>query len=152
MPIGDICVLDVVTCNRDTKIDEVAQLMRRHHVGDVVVTDQSKGKPVPVGIITDRDIVASVIALELDPTIFSAGDLVSRPLITVREDFGVFEVIQQMRKNGVRRMPVVDEAGALVGIVSVDDLIDLLAAEMGELAKLISREQAEETRRKPASA
>jgi CBS domain-containing protein len=149
MPIGDICVLDVITCNRDTKIDEVAQLMRRHHVGDVVVTEESKGKRVPVGIITDRDIVASVIAMELDPTIFSAGDLVSRPVITVREDFGVFEAIQQMRKHGVRRMPVLDQAGALAGIISIDDLIALLAAEMGELAKLISKEQDEEIRRKP---
>jgi CBS domain-containing protein len=151
MPIGDICVLDVITCNRETKIDEVAQLMRRHHVGDVVVTEESEGRPVPVGIVTDRDIVASVIAVELDPTIFSAGDLVSRPLVTAPENLGVFEAIQMMRKHGVRRMPVVNEAGALTGIISIDDLIELLAAEMAELAKLISREQAEETRRKPAA-
>lgn len=150
MPIGDICVLDVVTCGRDTKIDEVAQLMRRHHVGDVVVTEDVKGKQVPVGIITDRDIVASVIAVKLDPSVFSAGDLVSRPIVKVREDVGVFEAIQQMRKHGVRRMPVVGPEGTLVGIVSIDDLIELLADEMGELAKLISKEQFEETKRKPA--
>ena len=149
MPIGEICVHDVVTCSREAKIDEVAQLMRRHHVGDVVVTEESMGKLIPVGIVTDRDIVASVIALELDPTIFSAGDLVSRPLVTAREDAGVFEAMQQMRKHGVRRMPVVTASGALAGIISVDDLIHLLAEEMGELAKLISREQAEEARRKP---
>ena len=150
MPVGEICVEDVVTCNRDTKIDEVAQLMRRHHVGDVVVTEESMGRLVPVGIVTDRDIVASVIAVNLDPTIFSAGDLVSRPLVTARDDMGVFEAIRTMRKNGVRRMPVVNGTGALVGIVSIDDLIELLADEMGELAKLISREQAEETKRKPS--
>ena len=149
MPIGEICVHDVVTCSREAKIDEVAQLMRRHHVGDVVVTEESMGKLIPVGIVTDRDIVASVIALELDPTIFSAGDLVSRPLVTAREDVGVFEAMQQMRKHGVRRMPVVTASGALAGIIAVDDLIHLLAQEMGELAKLISREQAEEARRKP---
>jgi len=150
MPVGDICVLDVITCNRDTKIDEVAQLMRQHHVGDVVVTEESKGKQVPVGIVTDRDIVASVIAVKLDPAIFSAGDLINRKLITVRADLGVFEATQEMRKHGVRRMPVLDQEGTLVGIVSIDDLIELLADEMSELAKLISKEQAEETWRKPA--
>jgi CBS domain-containing protein len=150
MPIGDICILDVVTCKRDTKIDEVAALMRQHHVGDVVVTEESKGKEVPVGIITDRDIVASVIALKLDPSVFSAGDLVSRPVVTIKDDLGVFEAIQAMRKHGVRRMPVLNQHGGLAGIISIDDLIELLAAEMGELAKLISKEQAEEVRRKPA--
>jgi CBS domain-containing protein len=85
--------------------------MRQHHVGDVVVIEESKGKQVPVGIVTDRDIVTSVIALELDPTIFSAGDLVIRPVITVREDLGVFEAMQKMRRHGVRRMPVLDHAG-----------------------------------------
>jgi CBS domain-containing protein len=150
MPIGDICVLDVVTCNRDTKIDEVAQLMRQHHVGDVVLIEESKGKQVPVGILTDRDIVTSVIALKLDPAMFSAGDLISRKIITVREDLGVFEAIQEMRRHGVRRMPVLDQEGTLAGIISIDDLFALLAEEMAELAKLISKEQVEETRRKPA--
>jgi CBS domain-containing protein len=150
MPIGDICVLGVVTYNRDTKIDEVAQLMRQHHVGDVVVIEESKGKQVPVGILTDRDIVTSVIALKLDPAMFSAGDLISRKIITVREDLGVFEAIQEMRKHGVRRMPVLNQEGTLAGIISIDDLFALLAEEMAELAKLISKEQVEETRRKPA--
>jgi len=150
MPIGDICVLDVITCSPSTKINEVAQLMRQHHVGDVVVVEESKGKRVPVGIITDRDIVTSVIALELDPTIFSAGDLVARQIIAVREDLGVFEAIRKMRRHGVRRMPVLDQEGGLRGIVSVDDLIELLAAEMTELAKLISKEQDDEAQRKPA--
>jgi CBS domain-containing protein len=150
MPIGDICVSNVVTCGRDTKIDEVARLMREHHVGDVIVTEQAQGKQVPVGIITDRDIVASVIALKLDPAVFSAGDLVSRPIVKVKEDTGVFEVIQQMRKHGVRRMPVVSHEGKLVGIVTVDDLVELLADEMSELAQLIVKEQTEEVRRKPA--
>ena len=150
MPIGDICVREVVTCNRDTKIDEVAQLMRQHHVGDVVVMEESKGKRLPAGIITDRDIVTSVIALDLDPTIFSAGDLVIRKVVTAREDLGVFEAMQKMRKQGIRRMPVVNQEGTLTGIVSVDDLIQLLAAEMSELAKLIFKEQAEESERKPS--
>ncbi len=150
MPIGDICVRDVITCNRNAKIAEVARLMRQHHVGDVVVTEERKGKQFPVGIITDRDIVTSVVAVKLDPTIFSVGDLVIRQIVTVQEDRAVFETIQEMRKHGVRRMPVVNQEGTLAGIVSIDDLIEFLADEMSALSKLISREQTEETRRKPA--
>lgn len=149
MPIRDTCTIDVVTCNRDTKIDEVAQLMRQNHVGDVVVIEESMGRRFPIGIVTDRDIVTSVLALELDPTIFSAGDLVSRPIVTVPENMDAFEVMQAMRKHGIRRMPVVDPAGALVGIVSSDDLLQLLAEGLGDMAWLISREQREEARRKP---
>jgi len=66
-------------------------------------------------------------------------------LVTVREDQGVFECMQQMRINGIRRMPVLDLKGGLVGIISLDDLIQLLAEEMSELAKVIVREQARET-------
>lgn len=79
-----------------------------------------------------------------------AGDLISRKIIMVREDLGVFEAIQEMRRHGVRRMPVLDQEGTLAGIISIDDLFALLAEEMAELAKLISKEQVEETRRKPA--
>ena len=88
--------------------------------------------------------------LGLDPAMFSAGDLISRKIITVREDLGVFETIQEMRRHGVRRMPVLNQEGTLAGIISIDDLFALLAEEMAELAKLISKEQVEETQRKPA--
>jgi predicted transcriptional regulator len=149
MPIGDICVRDTITCNRDTKIHQVLQLMRQHHVGSVVVTEDHNGKQVPVGIITDRDIVTSVVAVRLDPTIFSVGDLVIRQIVTVQEDCAVFEAIQEMCKHGVRRLPVVNQEGTLAGIVAVDDLIGFLAGEMSALSKLIVKEQADETRRKP---
>jgi CBS domain-containing protein len=89
-----------------------------------------------------------VVATTLDPAVYTVGDLVARELITVAEDQGVFESIQRMRTNGVRRMPVVGREGGLVGIVSVDDLIQLLSDEMSELAKLISREQVREAESK----
>jgi CBS domain-containing protein len=144
MPIGEICVRDTVVCGRNTTILEAAQLMRQHHVGDLVVIEESEGKRIPVGILTDRDIVLSVVSLKIDSSVFSVGDVVSNEMITIREDQGVFETMRQMRTHGIRRIPVVNERGGLVGIVSIDDLIQLLAEEMGEMAKLISREQARE--------
>jgi CBS domain-containing protein len=143
MAVGELCVRDVVVTSRSSTIQDAARLMRQHHVGNVVVVEDVNGRK-PVGIITDRDIVLSVIATKLDPSVFTLGDLLMHELVSVNEDTGVFDCVQKMRMNGVRRMPVVDAKGGLVGIVTVDDLIQLLAEEMTELAKLISREQAHE--------
>lgn len=119
--------------------------MSESHVGNIVMVEDIGGRRVPVGIITDRDIVRNVVAEGLDASLFTLGDLAARDLVTVREDQGIFECMQQMRINGIRRMPVVELDGGLVGIISLDDLIQLLAEEMSELAKVIVREQARET-------
>lgn len=149
MPIGDVCVRDVVIANKSTTVREAAMLMRRSHVGDLVVTEEKPdGRRIPVGIVTDRDIVLTVIAAALDPAVYTLGELVTRDLVSVSEDQGVFESIQHMRRNGVRRMPVVDRGGGLVGIISVDDVVQLLSEEMSEVAKLFSREQVLETESK----
>jgi len=144
MPVSDICVRDVAIAERSTTVLEAAHRMRTHHVGNLVVVERHNGRVVPVGIITDRDIVLSVVAMRLDTSIFTVGDMVMQKVATCREDLGVFECIQQMRAKGIRRMPVVDSDGALVGIVSVDDFLKLLAVEMNELGKLLEREQARE--------
>jgi CBS domain-containing protein len=148
MPIGEVCVREVLVAPKSTTVQEAARLMRHHHVGNLVVVDAPNGHRIPTGIVTDRDIVISVVATKLDPAVFTLGDLVTEDLVTAREDQGVFECIQKMRTKGVRRMPVVDAEGNLVGIVAVDDLIQLLGEEMSELGKLISHEQAKETRNK----
>jgi len=145
MPIGDVCVRDVVVAGPETTAREAAQLMAKHHVGNlVVVQEEPKGRVVPIGIVTDRDIVRNVVAEALDARVFTLGDLGARELVTVSEDLGIFECMQHMRLHGIRRMPVVDQDGALMGIISLDDLIQLLAEEMSELGKLIAREQAHE--------
>ena len=144
MPIGDICVRNVVTTTPDKTIEDAAQLMRVNHVGDLLVIDRASGRRLVHGILTDRDIVVAVVALKLDPTAITVGDVMSRGVETAKEDQGILETIERMRSAGIRRMPVVSLNGILIGIVSVDDLIQLLAEEMGELAKLISREQHKE--------
>jgi CBS domain-containing protein len=144
MAIGKLCVREVAVANRNTTVYDAARVMRQFHVGDLVVVEEDDGRARPAGIVTDRDIVLSVVATGLDPAIFTVGDLVVRDLVTAREDDGVFETIQRMRSHGIRRMPVVDRDGALVGIISVDDMVQLMAEEMAELGKLIAREQAEE--------
>lgn len=148
MPIGEVCTREVVIAKRETTILEAAQLMRHYHVGNLVVTENREGRGVPVGVVTDRDIAVSVVAPQVNASVFTCGDLLTRELVTAHEDEGILESIHKMRINGIRRMPVVDSEGGLVGIIAVDDLIHLLSREMNELAKLISWEQAQEAQTK----
>jgi len=133
MPISECCNIGVVCCEPDTTISDVAALMRKHHVGDVIVVEKGADMAadrVPVGIVTDRDIVLETTALEVDARIFTAGDIMSTPIVTTAEDEGLIETLRLMRDNKVRRMPVVTEAGTLYGIVAADDIVNLLAMEL----------------------
>lgn len=148
MSIGEFCNREVVYATRETTIPEAALLMRRHHVGDLVVVDEVDGKRVPVGIVTDRDMVIEIISQALDFNAFSVGDIMSPQLVSVQEKEGVFETIRLMRAKGIRRIPVINQEGGLEGIVSADDILDLLAEEMAELAKVAPREQEREVKTK----
>ena len=146
MNIGEICTIQTVTCTRDETVQGAALLMRKHHVGDLIVIDGAGGQAMPVGIVTDRDIVVSVIALGLDPAGLQVDDIMSDDLLTCREDDDVYETIEHMRLRGIRRVPVVNGAGGLTGIVSVDDLLEFLAEEMGDLSRISASGQAHEKR------
>jgi len=144
MPIGEICNREVIIVQRDDTVLQAAKLMRQHHVGDLLVVEERGGRRVPVGIVTDRDLVVEIIAPELDSTVITVSDIMVTKLATVKESNGVFEAIQYMRSKGIRRLPVVDDDGGLVGIVTLDDLLVLLADELGALARLVEREQKNE--------
>jgi CBS domain-containing protein len=146
MSINECCNIGVVSCEADTPISDVAALMRKHHVGDVVVVDNTEKQGVPVGIVTDRDIVIETIALDVDAKVFTAGDLMSAPVVTVREDEGLVETLQRMRNYKVRRMPVVTPSGTLFGIVTVDDIVNLLAAELSMMTGVIVEQPLQEGR------
>lgn len=144
MRIAEICTVQTVHCKRDLTVQEAALLMRNHHVGDLVVVEQPNGERVPVGIVTDRDIVVSVIALGLDPGGLQVGDIMSAELMMANEEDDVYDTIDRMRYKGIRRVPVVNSLGGLMGIVSIDDLIEFLAQEMGELSRISSSQLAHE--------
>lgn len=143
--IGEICNRDVIYTTPEASVCAVAKLMRQHHVGSiVVVADAEAETKVPVGIVTDRDIVVEVTAMELDPAVLTVGDIMSGELITAREHQGLLETMEIMRQKGVRRLPIVDDAETLVGLVAIDDLIEIIADELSELTKVIVRQQAHE--------
>ena len=137
MSIRDYCNMNVICCEADKVISEVAALMRRHHVGDVIIVDDTKnGQRIPIGIVTDRDIVIETIALDVDAKLFTASDLMMAPVATVQEDASLTEALSIMRSKKVRRLPVVTRSGSLFGIITTDDLINLLASELSMIAGL----------------
>lgn len=144
MTIGTICNREVITVQRDATVLHASVLMRQYHVGDVVVIKNRKNKTVPIGIVTDRDIVVELVATELDCKVITVGDIIITKLIVVKDSAGVFEAIQLMANKGVRRLPVVDDDGGLVGIITLDDLLLLLSKELAALNKLVTREQKNE--------
>jgi CBS domain-containing protein len=146
MEIRKLCTADTICCGRHESVQGAALLMRKHHVGDVVVVDEPDGEKTPIGIITDRDIVVSVIALGLDPAGLEVCDIMSDDLLTAGEHDDPHQTIERMRLRGIRRVPVVADNGALAGIVSADDLLAFLAEEMEELSRISPYQQQHERR------
>ena len=146
MELGKLCTVDTICCTRDESVQGAAFLMRKHHVGDIVVVDDADGVPVPAGIVTDRDIVVSVVALGLDPNGLQVGDIMTDDLLTADEHDDVTVTIERMRLRGIRRVPVVGEGGRLAGIVSADDLLGYLAEEMEDLSRISPYQQQHERR------
>lgn len=144
MAIGEICSREVVFAGRNDSVTQAAKLMRENHVGCLVVADQDAGKRVPVGMLTDRDITVGVVAPGLDADAILVGDVMSTELLSVREDAGIAETVELMRVRGIRRLPVTDADGALVGLIAADDILSLLAEEIAGLAGMISREEKRE--------
>ncbi len=139
MQVGDICNRDVATLGSDASLREAARLMREQHVGDVVIVDAADPRRTPLGILTDRDIVVEVLARDVDLDSVAIGDTMSFELLSVREEQSIDDAIELMRSKAVRRAPVVDADGGLAGIVSVDDLIGLVARNLAQIYALLVR-------------
>jgi CBS domain-containing protein len=144
MSVSEYCNREVVITTADTEILEAAKLMRAHHVGDLVVVEQRGEATVPIGIVTDRDLVIEVLAQEIEPKAITVGDVMSGELVTARAGDDLWSVLNRMRQLGIRRLPVVGEGGELVGILTLDDVLELLSEGLMDLVKLIKRELTEE--------
>lgn len=143
MNMGEVCNREVVIIEKQASIIDAAKLMRDYHVGDVVVVEK-EDKTRPVGILTDRDIVVELINYGTDLNSVNVGDVMSYELLTVTQDQSVMDTVKAMRTKGVRRVPVVDNKGSLIGIFTLDDVISLIAEQQVDLAALVAREQKNE--------
>jgi CBS domain-containing protein len=139
MKISHICQRKLVTVAQSDEVIKAAQLMRENHVGYLVVVEPgiAGGLQRPVGVLTDRDIVISIVARETDPKSLRVGDIMTAQPVTVSETESVEKALREMRRVGVRRLPVVGLKGELVGILSLDDVLDVLAGELEDVAASI---------------
>ena len=143
MRIKTICQRNPVTVRRSEELLKAAQLMREKHIGYLVVVepDATDGSQRPIGVLTDRDIVITVVARETDPRSLRVEDIMTRQPVTASTADSVDKALQDMRRVGVRRLPVVGPRGELVGIISLDDVISVLAGELQNVACSIRNEQ-----------
>ncbi|MGA7540051.1 MAG: TSUP family transporter [Steroidobacteraceae bacterium] len=142
MDIGKICNRNVITVGEVGELTLAAQLMREKHIGYLVVVKPSEeGSVTPIGVITDRDIVVAVVAREIDPRSLTVGNVMTRQPAVVDEATSVSTALQLMRRIGVRRLPVIGRGGVLVGVLSLDDVLDTLAGEMTDVAGSIRHER-----------
>ena len=141
MNVADVMIRNVTYVAEDASLVDVAQLMRKDHVGDVVVTRQGEPGNRPIGILTDRDIVIQVVAEEASLSALSAGDAMSRELVTVSEDASLIEAVSQMGQHGIRRLPVTDGDGLLIGVLSLDDVLAQLGVLLDNLADVVRFQQ-----------
>lgn len=130
---GDVCKRKVTVGYRQTSVVAAAQLMREDHVGSLVVVEEENGSRQVRGIITDRDIVMSVVATGLDPEPLCLEDIMSERLVTASETDSLMDVMRAMREHGVRRVPVIGGHEELIGIVTLDDALKILTQEMNLL-------------------
>ncbi|MGE0079712.1 MAG: CBS domain-containing protein [Thiohalomonadaceae bacterium] len=149
MSVGQFCNREVIVARRSDPVPDLARLMREYHVGDLVVVE-SIDAPVPVGMVTDRDLVVEVLAADIEPASLTAGDIMSYDLLVAREGDSLCDTLKRMRARGVRRVPVVDDQhGRLVGIITVDDVLEVLADELSALARIPERERVHEQEARP---
>lgn len=147
MKTGEVCNRTVVIVGRETPLGEAAKLMRENHVGSLVVAKNTYGRK-PVGIVTDRDMVVEVMAADLDYRTLTVGEIMGDKLVIAKETDDSLDTLKLMRASGVRRIPVVTDKGDLAGIVTVDDLLEIVAEELEDIVHAIGNEQHKETKRR----
>ena len=148
MTVGQYCNRHVATTATSTEIDEVARTMRHRHVGIVVVVERRDDTDYPIGIVTDRDLVVEVLAQGLAPNAVTVGDIMSNSLVTAKDSDNLWRTLDRMSAKGVRRLVVVDDRGALVGILTVEDVLTALAVGLSDVTRLVQRGIAKEARQR----
>jgi len=146
MTVRDVMTTNPAVCARETRLTEVARMMKDCDCGEIPVVD-SKDALRPIGVVTDRDIVVRVIAEGRNPSESSTGDCMTTPVVTVTPDSDLDACVDLMEEKQIRRVPVVDERGRLVGIVAQSDIARKASRNLtSELVREVSQPQATGTR------
>jgi CBS domain-containing protein len=134
MQVRNVMTADPACCISETALQEVAQMMVDHDCGEIPVVENKETK-LPIGVITDRDIVCRTVARGLNPLDLTVADCMTKPCVTVTPDMSVEECSRIMEENKIRRVPVVDAAGCCCGIVALADIA--LRAQKGVTAEVV---------------
>lgn len=129
----------VASVNEKTPMSKVVNMMEEYNVGSIVVTKVDK----PVGVITDRDVALKFGRVHKDSSMVEAQSVMQTPITTIRSGSGLMQIVQTMASADVRRLPVVDDKDKLVDIVTMDDIVVLLAETLGGLEDIIKSESPE---------
>ncbi len=141
MDAGELCTRKTVIISEDKSVKTAAMLMKQYNVGSLVVVRPLNNHNIPVGIITDRDIILNVIADNKELESIKVHRIMSAPVITVQESTTLYEALMKMRYSGIRRVPVINEKGLLTGILSVDDILDNISKELNEITQIFKKEE-----------
>jgi CBS domain-containing protein len=150
MKVGEYCKRAVVAIASSADAADAAKLMREEHVGFLIVHRAGDTLQRPVGVLTDRDLVLGVMARDVDPRSVTVDDVMTRQPLIANEADELTDMLQGMRLSGIRRVPVVDARGALVGIMAIDDAIDIITGLMCDIAGSIKSGQRHEWRTRVA--
>lgn len=135
---GGICTRSVVVAYSAMSVAEAARLMSERQVGCLVVVDEpAPHRRTVVGMLTDRDIVTAVVARDADPHSLSVAETMSRNPACAREEDALLDVLALMRRRGVRRLPVTGAQGELIGLVALDDVLEIVAEELQALSEAV---------------
>lgn len=121
MQVREIMTADPACCTSTTTLQDVAQMMIDYDCGEIPVVENIENT-MPVGVITDRDIVCRTVARGLNPLDLTAGDCMTTHCVTVTPEMSVEECCRILEDNKIRRVPVVDAGGCCCGIVALADI------------------------------
>lgn len=148
MRVGEYCNRNVVVINGNESVKNAAELMRAYHVGDLILLEEQENKKVPIGIITDRDLVIEVMAAGVKPDSLLVRDILTEPFTYIFENDSLFYALEMMHSKKIRRLPVVNNDKALIGIITLDDFIEILAETMVNVVDVVKLQQKKEARQR----
>ena len=138
MQVKEVMTANPACCTPETPLPEVARMMVDNDCGEIPVVENKQSK-IPVGVVTDRDIVCRTIAKDKNPLDLTAADGMSKPIVTVSPETPVEECCRIMQEKQIRRVPVVDTSGAVCGIVALADIaLQSRSGVAGEVIKEVS--------------
>jgi CBS domain-containing protein len=137
MSVGSICTREVDLAEPDELVQVAAQRMNSRNVGSLLVLSQDS---VPIGLLTDRDLAIRVVGRGLDPMTTTVSEVMTKAPEAIHVDTTIEMAITRMRSGPFRRLPVVDDGGKLIGLISLDNILELLVEEFNDIGKLLQKE------------